>query len=80
MDLPRHGPRIERIADSKGGPEVPMGDTRLGPVGCQVKDGSSGRFGTGAGGGRDRDQRKEGPSDGLTLAERCIYKVEEVSV
>lgn len=80
MDLPRHAARIERVADSESGPEVPMGDARLGAVGCQVEDGRSGRFGTGSCGGRDGDQWEEGPGDGLALAEGCVYKVEKVGV
>ena len=55
MNLPGHAARVEWVADSKGGPEIPVSNARLGPVGCQVEDGRSRRFGTGTGGGGDGD-------------------------
>ena len=80
VDLARHRARVERIADAESRAEVAVGDAGLGTAARQVEDGGSGRFGAGACRCWDGDERVERARDGLTLAEWCVDKVEEVGV
>jgi hypothetical protein len=50
-----HGAGVEGVADSERGFQVAVGDAGLGPLGDEIKDGSSRCFATCAGGGGDGD-------------------------
>lgn len=76
----RHGARIERITYAKRGLEISVRDSCLGFLGDEVEDGSSGGFGSCTGGGRYGDEGQQLLVNGETLAEWCVYKVEEVGI
>lgn len=57
-----------------------MRNTRLGPLGHEIKDGSAGRLATCAGRGGNSNKRFQRLVNRQALAERRIDKVEEVGV
>lgn len=75
-----HGAGVDGVADSEGGLEVAVGDSRFGFLVDQVEDGGSGGFGAGSCGRGHGDQGLQFGGDGLALANWGVDEVEEVGV
>lgn len=80
VDGARHGPRVERVANSQGRFERAMSYARFGLFGYKVEDGCAGGFGAGSGGGGNGYEWFQGLGDGKTFAEGGVDEIEEVSV
>jgi hypothetical protein len=74
----RHGSRVVSVDDSEGGLEVPVRDSRLGVHFDQVEDRHAGCLTSRASGGRDRDQRFQGPRNRPASADRGVDVLEKI--
>lgn len=75
-----HGARVERIDDSQCWFQCSVSDAYLGLFRYYVKDGYTGGFGPGAGGGEDGDQRVEWSRDRLALTQWGVHEVQKGGV